>query len=106
MRVTVRATVVPQYRRLEFHPNSSEVVVPVNGHWPSSTFCVTLFTVGVSRKDCSDSRENPKISPPHPAKRKSSPTKIIMSLVGILAALCAQGRHNEVLGTKMDRLEK
>lgn len=70
-----------------------EAFVPVSGHWPSSTFCVTLFTVGSSRKDCSDNSEKPKISPPQPAKRKSIPTKTIMSLVG-MAAILRSARHN------------
>jgi hypothetical protein len=60
-------------------------VVPVNGHWPSSTFCVTLFTVGVSRNDCSEMSENPKSRPPHPAKRKSMATKTIINLDGMVA---------------------
>jgi hypothetical protein len=54
---------------------------------------VTLSTVGVFRNDCSDMRENPNSRPPHPAKRKSIPTKTIISLVGMaavraLGALC------------------
>lgn len=48
---------------------------------------MTLFTVGVSRIDCSEIREKPSSSPPHPAKRKSIPTKTIINLVGILAVL-------------------
>lgn len=62
-----------------------EFVVPVKGHWPSSRFGVTLSTVGVLRIDCSDIKEKPSKSPPHPAKRKSMPTKTIINLVGILA---------------------
>lgn len=63
----------------------SELVIPVSGHWPSSRFCMTLSTVGVSRMRCSEVSEKPNSSPPHPAKTKSSPTKIIINLVGILA---------------------
>jgi hypothetical protein len=51
---------------------------------------VTLFTVGVARIACSESREKPSSSPPHPAKRKSIPTKIIINLVGILTYVCAE----------------
>jgi hypothetical protein len=65
-----------------------EAVVPVNGHCPSNKFCVTLSTVGVFRIDCSEMSEKPNSSPPHPAKRRSMPTKTIMSLVGIVAVLC------------------
>lgn len=50
---------------------------------------MTFSVVGVFRIDCSDMREKPSSSPPHPAKRKSSPTKTIMSLVGMVAAWCA-----------------
>jgi hypothetical protein len=64
-----------------------ESVVPVNGHWPSSRFCVTLSTVGSSRIRCSERREKPSNNPPHPAKRKSIPTKTIINLVGMLAVL-------------------
>ena len=46
---------------------------------------MTLFTVGVFRIDCSEIKEKPSNSPPHPAKRKSMPTKTIISLVGMLA---------------------
>jgi hypothetical protein len=48
---------------------------------------VTLSTVGLARIDCSEMREKPSKSPPHPAKRKSIPTKTIINLVGILAVL-------------------
>jgi hypothetical protein len=33
----------------------------------------------------SDINEKPKSSPPHPAKRKSNPTKASISLVGMIA---------------------
>jgi len=69
-----------------------EAVVPVNGHCPSNKFCVTLFTVGVLRIDCSDMREKPSSSPPHPAKRKSKPTKTIISLVGMVVVLVRLAR--------------
>lgn len=81
------------------------VVVPVNGHWPSSSLCVTLSTVGVFRSNCSDKREKPKINPPHPAKRKSMPTKTIISLVGILAVCCATALYEEMTGWKRTRKE-
>jgi hypothetical protein len=69
-----------------------EVVVPVNGHCPSNKFCVTLSTLGVLRIDCSDMREKPSSSPPHPAKRKSKPTKTIISLVGMVAVFVRLAR--------------
>lgn len=34
---------------------------------------------------CSESNEKPSNSPPHPAKRKSMPTKNIINLVGMVA---------------------
>jgi hypothetical protein len=37
-------------------------VVPVNGHWLSKRFCVTLETVGVACMRCSDVREKPRIN--------------------------------------------
>ena len=51
---------------------------------------MTLSSLGDSRMRCSDIKEKPSSRPPHPAKMKSKPTKIIMSLVGIVAVL-AQG---------------
>jgi hypothetical protein len=48
---------------------------------------VTLSTVGSSRIRCSERSEKPSNNPPHPAKRKSIPTKTIINLVGILAVL-------------------
>lgn len=61
------------------------VIVPVKGHCPSSKFLVTLSTVGLARIDCSEMREKPSNNPPQPAKSKSMPTNVIISLVGILA---------------------
>jgi hypothetical protein len=68
------------------------LIVPVSGHWPSSRFSVTLSTLGDSRIRCSDIREKPSSSPPHPAKMKSSPTNIIISLVGMAAEVRRTGR--------------
>jgi hypothetical protein len=82
------ATVVPGYRFPQHYYHGPFInVVPVKGHWPSSRFCVTLSTVGVARIDCSDMREKPSNSPPHPAKSRSMPTKAIINLVGMLAVL-------------------
>jgi hypothetical protein len=84
-------------------------VVPVNGHWPSSTFCVTLFTVGVSRSDCSEMSENPRSRPPHPAKRKSIPTNTIINLDGMVAISCAgstlQRGNGSTVGLGEKRME-
>jgi hypothetical protein len=73
-----------------------EAVVPVKGHCPSNKFCVTLSTDGVLRIDCSAIREKPNSSPPHPAKRKSIPTKTIINLVGMVATGPVGSAWNEM----------
>lgn len=83
-----------------FHARSG--VVPVKGHCPSSKFCVTLSTVGVFRIDCSDMREKPSSSPPHPTKTKSMATNTIISLVGMLAVL---ERYGAVQQKRLDEVE-
>lgn len=88
----------PQWCRNIDDSTSTQRVVPVNGHWPSKTFWVTLSSVGDARSDFSDIRENPRSNPPHPANMKSMATNTIMSLVGIVAlfvrlsACCKEGK--------------
>ena len=75
----------PTWRRVASHRLLPTLeVVPVNGHWPSSRFSATLPMVGLSRSRCSEERAKPKRRPPQPAKMKSIPTNIIMSLVGMV----------------------
>jgi hypothetical protein len=81
-------------------------VVPVNGHWLSKRFCVTLETVGVACMRCSDVREKPRSSPPHPAKRRSTPIKTIINLVGMIAAGRREARGDQRRETEHSRADR
>jgi len=75
---------------LSLHPWVGHVV-PVHGHWPSSTCCEMLFTVGDSRAVFSDRKAKTINSARHAAKRKSMATKSIISLVGMVSVFCEKG---------------
>jgi hypothetical protein len=64
---------------------------------------VTLSMVGVACKTCSDMREKPSSSPPQPAKRRSTPIKTIINLVGMMAVDERKAREYQRMETERSR---
>jgi hypothetical protein len=55
---------------------------------------------------CSEVREKPRISPPHPAKRRSTPRKTIINLVGMMAVDRREARGSQRRETERSRADR